>query len=151
MLFRKRSKKPQAEPPSVGGLAFFASLVFLSLLAVNNLVGILALLQAGTILKLTYFAAAAAAGFLAAKFIFRGHWAVFLHELKHSIVSNLAGNRAKGMKIRRSHGHFEYAYSERTAAYNAFIHLAPYFLPLFTVVALLLVYLLLYPNHIYML
>lgn len=72
---------------------------------------------------------------------------VFLHELKHSIMSNLAGNRAKGMKIKRKTGHFTYQYTADTAKYNAMIALAPYFLPLFTVSSILIVLVFLREHH----
>ena len=58
---------------------------------------------------------------------------VFIHELKHSIVSNLAGNKAKGMKIDQETGHFEYTYTKATSHLNAFISLAPYTFPLFLI------------------
>ena len=57
---------------------------------------------------------------------------VFIHELKHSIVSNLAGNKAKGMKVDKETGHFEYTFTKQTSHLNAFISLAPYTFPIFS-------------------
>jgi uncharacterized membrane-anchored protein len=61
-----------------------------------------------------------------------------LHELKHSVLSNFAGNRAKGMKVLRDSGHFEYEFTKDTGKFNPFIALAPYFLPICTLPALLI-------------
>ena len=62
---------------------------------------------------------------------------MLIHEFKHSVISNLVGNRHRGLKIGRNSGHYSYAYSKRTAHYNAFISLAPYITPVFTFVAVL--------------
>lgn len=82
------------------------------------------------------FLGSVAVGSGLAHILIKDHLSVFIHELKHSIVSNLAGNRAKGMEIKRNTGHFEYEYTKKTAAYNAFIFLAPYYFPLTSIVAL---------------
>ncbi len=66
-----------------------------------------------------------------------GSLSVFLHELKHSVLSNLVGNRAKGMKVRRDSGHFEYEFTKETGRFNPFIALAPYFFPIITLPAAL--------------
>ena len=71
--------------------------------------------------------------------VIRGRISVFFHELKHSIVSSLAGNKSKGMKIEEETGHFQYAYSKDTSHLNAFISLAPYTFPLFSLAVLPLV------------
>jgi hypothetical protein len=42
------------------------------------------------------------------------------------------------MKIERDSGHLEYAYSKQTAHYNAFIALAPYIVPMWTFVMILM-------------
>lgn len=85
---------------------------------------------------LKFFSCALLGVILAAIFI-QGRFSVFLHELKHSVLSNLVGNRAKGMKVLRDSGHFEYEFTQETGRFNPFIALAPYFLPLCTAPALL--------------
>src|SRR5262249_1971789 len=50
---------------------------------------------------------------------------------------NLAGNRAKNMRVASESGDFTYEYTKRTAHLNAFIALAPYWFPLFTIVVTL--------------
>lgn len=84
-------------------------------------------------------------GFLSWLFI-RGHTSVLIHEFKHAIISNLVGNKWKGMKIERDSGHFTYAHTKRAAEYNAFISLAPYWLPLFTL-PMIAVSLTLFPHN----
>jgi hypothetical protein len=69
---------------------------------------------------------------------FRNSISVLIHETKHSIVSNLAGNRAKGMKIDKDSGEFTYEYTRSTAKFNALIALAPYFLPCFAFLGMLI-------------
>ncbi len=85
--------------------------------------------------------AALGAGFLFGCFFtwifIRGFLSVILHELKHAVVAILAGNSPKGFKIGQEEGHFEYSFTEDTASYNAFIFLAPYSIPLCTIIFLL--------------
>ncbi len=74
-------------------------------------------------------------GFILAALI-PGKLSVFIHELKHSLVSSLAGNKSKGMAYKDNTGHFEYTYTSKTAHLNAFISLAPYILPVFSALML---------------
>ncbi len=146
MFFRK--KQEEDLPQTVGGIAFFCSLIFLVLLALVNALFLMLHFR-----DMNYFSALCCGvgllcGFWFASRFIGGHVAVFVHELKHSIVANLAGNRAKGMLIRRTHGHFEYEYTQDTAAYNAFISLAPYWFPLFLLVVWPLVLLFLQQQHL---
>lgn len=84
----------------------------------------------------------------ASHFLIKGRISVFIHEFKHSLISNFAGNRAKGMKIGSNSGHFTYEFSKDTAHFNAFIALAPYWVPLFTVPAIGLGYAFWRQDHI---
>jgi len=130
------SKTKEGEKTS-GGLAFYASLFFLVLLSANNILALRSLARAGGIGNFAYFALAASIGAVIASLLVRNELSVFIHELKHSIVSNLSGNRAKGMKVRSNSGHFVYEYTEATRAYNAFISVAPYWFPFCQIIVLI--------------
>lgn len=130
--------KQETKPTPVGGLAFFSSLVVLCLLGPYNLGFLIAHLSFGVLINWLYFLLALFAGFFLARFTIRGHPAVFIHELKHSILSNLVGNKAQSLSVRRSSGKFAYKYTPDTAPYNAFIALAPYILPLFALASFLI-------------
>lgn len=128
---------PMPPPPSrsdtrspVGGLAFYLSLVAVALLAFSNCLVLRDLLPTAPPTALLIGTVATGAGWILSRLVVRDYLHVFLHEQKHAIVANLAGNRARGMRVRRQAGHFEYAYSKATAHLNAFIALAPYYLPL---------------------
>jgi hypothetical protein len=124
----------------VGGFAFFLSLGALLPTGLLTLVLSLRAWDPAFMRPTGIFAASALAGTLVAHFLIRGHISVLIHEFKHSLVSGLVGNKRKGMKIGKSSGHFEYAYTKRTAHMNAFISLAPYILPLFTFVGCLVAF-----------
>ena len=122
----------------VGGFAFFLSLA--ALLPTGIMFTTLTLLRVGTANSTTtvnFIFATLAGGAIAQMFI-RGHLSVFIHEFKHSLVSNLVGNRHKGMKIGERSGHYQYSYTKSTAHYNAFISLAPYITPVFTFISVVL-------------
>jgi hypothetical protein len=144
-----RSKEPQelSRNNRVGGIAFFVSLIFLCLLATLNSLTLIAMQESGTVLRWVAFTAAGAVGFFLAHRFSPERFAVFVHELKHSIVSNLAGNRAKRFKVQDRSGSFTYEYTKQTAAYNAFIALAPYWFPLFSIVGIPSLVFLLSPVH----
>ncbi len=125
----KKSKDAIEEHGPVGGIAFFVSLVVLYILTIANLSILPALLTEQSFFRWRLFIVGAIVGAACARYFIRGRISVFLHELKHSVLSNLAGNRAKGMRIDEESGHFEYSYTKRTAHMNALIALAPYFLP----------------------
>lgn len=131
-------KKKKGPPLKVGGIAFFASLFLLGLLGLLNLACLPTLLDRQALGNWLYFSPALMCGALLARFLVRGHLSVFLHELKHSILANLAGNKAGKMRIRSRSGEFAYKYSAETAPYNAFIALAPYLIPIFSFAALAL-------------
>lgn len=137
---KARKKEKDTTDEVVGGFAFFLSL--LALLPTGILFFGLALFQvrdadikiAGTFIISIVFGAVLTQGMI------RGHFSVLLHEFKHSLISNLVGNKRKGMRIDERSGHFEYAYTKKTAHFNAFISLAPYIVPIFTFVAVLMAF-----------
>ncbi|MEY4667563.1 MAG: hypothetical protein RL518_262 [Pseudomonadota bacterium] len=122
----------------VGGFAFFLSLA--ALLPTGLMFTTLTFLRLETANSTTTvnFIFAALAGAAIAQMFIRGHLSVFIHEFKHSLISNLVGNRHKGMKIGKRSGHYQYAYTKSTAHYNAFISLAPYITPVFTFISVVL-------------
>jgi len=132
------SSDVQEKPDLVGGFAFFLSLA--ALLPTGLMFTTLTFFRLETANSTTTvnFIFAALAGAAIAQMFIRGHLSVFIHEFKHSLVSNLVGNRHKGMKIGERSGHYQYAYTKSTAHYNAFISLAPYITPVFTFFSILL-------------
>lgn len=119
-------------PDPVGGFAFFLSLLLL--LPAGFLMLSLALQQARetNLQTALTFLGCVIFGALLSQNLIRGHLSVLLHEFKHSLISNLVGNRYKGMRIDENSGDFQYAYTKKTAHYNAFISLAPYIVPIFS-------------------
>jgi hypothetical protein len=118
----------------VGGFPFFLSLA--ALLPTGLLFTILAVARIpysdpGTTVA---FIVAILVGALCAKLFIRKHISVLIHEFKHSLISNLVGNKHKGMKIDEDSGYYRWAYTKNTAHFNAFIALAPYIVPVFTFV-----------------
>ncbi|MCO6432343.1 MAG: hypothetical protein J5J00_15925 [Deltaproteobacteria bacterium] len=145
------SKKEKLDTGKVGGVAFFLSLLAIIMLAGLSL-SVLpkVLMSRAKTDSFLWSAAGLALGVLISRAI-RGKPAVLIHELKHSILSNFIGNKWKEIKVRSRSGHFEYGYYKSTAKYNAFISLAPYWLPLFSLVAVPVAYAALYPHHHFML
>lgn len=117
----------EAESPQdlVGGFAFFLSLG--ALLPTGTLFTALTLYRfsEADLTSIRTFVIAALFGVALTHILIKGHLSTFLHEIKHSIISNLVGNRHRGFRIGEHSGHYEYAYSKQTAHYNAFISLAP--------------------------
>ncbi len=133
---RKEGAKELSHTNRVGGLAFFVSLTFLCVLGFLNSLTLISLQSLATLPRWASFAGGSVVGFLVARYLFPERFCVFIHELKHSVISNLAGNRAKRFKVADRSGSFTYEYTKQTAAYNAFIALAPYWLPLFSIVGI---------------
>ncbi|MCB0337386.1 MAG: hypothetical protein KDD62_13815, partial [Bdellovibrionales bacterium] len=113
---------------------FFVSFFCLALICISNIffLAVLAVEIESAWANFVQFAMGGLIGSWIAHMFIKGHSSVLIHEVKHSIVSNLVGNRAKGMRIQRKSGHFKYSYTKATEKYNALIALAPYFLPVFT-------------------
>jgi len=137
----KASRKSASDAPHkrsenerVGGFAFFLSLILLLPTGLVFFIVAIRQIRDADIADAAIFILAAILGMMVAHGCIRDHISVLIHEFKHSLISNLAGNKYKGMKIDRNSGHMEYAYTKRTAHYNAFISLAPYIVPIFTTI-----------------
>lgn len=123
----------------VGGIPFVVSILCLLIVTVTNLALIRSLIQPNSFPNLALFAVTALAGAIVASIFLRGRISTLLHEYRHMIVSGLAGNRPKKIKVSRDDsGSFEYAYTKSTARHNACISLAPYFFPFFLILGGLL-------------
>jgi hypothetical protein len=122
----------------IGGLVFVCSFFALLLLACASFAVLLTLIPHSCPDLGLFFVVAALAGGVGTKHLFPRRLSVFIHELKHAIMSNLSGNRAKDLVVRSHRGSFTYAYTKDTAHMNAFISVAPYWMPLFTCAAALL-------------
>ena len=129
-----RSFEPELDPenPKVGGLTFFVSLVFVSIIAIVNAYHLPALWDSVAFYNWTRFGMGFVIGGWFASLFLRNRLAVFIHETKHAVLSGLVGNQAKAIKVQKHTGHYEYSYTKQTKRYNAFIALAPYWLPLFS-------------------
>jgi len=130
-----RKKTAKLDTSKVGGLAFFFSFLVVIPLALLSIAFLGSTLPTAPLGPLTRFGFGALGGAVAARLLIRGHTAVFVHEFKHSVVANLVGNKATGWRIRKRSGHFQYEFTEKTAGYNAFISIAPYWLPPITIAA----------------
>lgn len=117
----------------VGGLAFLASipaLLVLDILIVKNL---LPLLSVNTPFLFWWVLGGTLLGVIFAPIFSKGKPYIFIHEVKHAIVSSLAGNKWKKMRVNEDSGSFEYTYYKHTAHLNAFISLAPYWFPMISI------------------
>lgn len=135
---RRKRKGDKITPQKSGGIAFFMSLFFLTVLTLSNIYSLPGLWGPVALQRLVRFLAGFVVGGWFASTLIKGRHAVLIHEVKHAIISGFAGNKWKRMKVKGDSGYFRYAYSKSTAEYNAFIALAPYWLPLFTLPALLI-------------
>lgn len=135
-------KPREKEKKKVGGLAFFASLTFLALISINNLVVLPTIWGEGSEGRVTFFIIGAALGVWLVHFFVpkEGNFSTLIHEYKHAILATLVGNKWKKLKVKGAGGKFSYAYTKETAGYNAFISLAPYYLLLFTIPTALIVF-----------
>ncbi|MCI5065266.1 hypothetical protein MRY87_06045, partial [bacterium] len=122
----------------IGGASFFFSyLVLLGLVPMH--IGLLyAVIVEAPLASVALFFIGLILGWWAAYTFFRGQTSVLIHEYKHAILSTLMGNRWKGISLKGMSGTFRYSYTKETARYNAFISLAPYFLPIFTFTGIIL-------------
>jgi hypothetical protein len=133
------SDNDESEPQElVGGFAFYLSLAALLPTGVMfTTLTFLRIRSADSDASVSFIIAALVGAALAQMFI-QGRLSVLIHEFKHSVVSNLVGNRHRGLRIGTDSGHYQYAYSKRTAHYNAFISLAPYIVPVFTFISVII-------------
>jgi len=125
------------ETERIGGFAFFLSLFMLLPTALLLMAVCLTAIRPIDYQALAVFGGACVFGVLLGHSAIRGHLSVLIHESKHAVVSNLVGNKRKGMKIDEGSGYFTYTYTKRTAHLNFLISLAPYILPVFTFVGAL--------------
>ena len=146
MFFKK--KKEKRHEGKVGGLAYFCSLIVLCILGPINIFLNLYILELKAVYPWIVFTVCIALGVFIAHLFIQGHWSVFFHELKHSVLSGLAGNKARDWDIKEQSGHFEYSYTKDTAAYNAFISLAPYWIPLFSLPTIIASWIFLKDTHL---
>ena len=126
--------KPINNSPQ-GGFAFFFSYVCLIVLAVSNMRIVVQILPEADIYDLTLLGSGLILGWWAAFTFFRGQISVLIHEYKHAILATIIGNKWKKIKLKGMSGVFHYTYTRDTKEFNAFISLAPYFLPVFTLTA----------------
>ena len=136
---RRDKDKEIPEQKPVGGLAFFTTLVLAAVFCGIAPLALIRIWVPESAPRVAYFLGASLVSYFIASLIVRHHFAVLIHEFKHALVSSFSGNKSKGMKIDRESGHFQYEYTKATAASNAFISVAPYWLPIFTVPTLGLV------------
>ena len=122
----------------VGGFALYLSLAALLPTGVMFTTLTFLRIKAADSEATVSFIISALVGAALAQMFIRGRLSVLIHEFKHSVVSNLVGNRHRGLRIGVDSGHYQYAYSKRTAHYNAFISLAPYIVPVFTFISVII-------------
>jgi hypothetical protein len=131
---------PKIHTGKVGGAFYFFSLfsvVLLASLLTRFSVDFLSTSTINTKISLLQILISLLIGFFIAALV-PSKVSVFLHELKHSIISSLAGNKAKSMSYKEDSGDFQYTFTKNTAHLNAFISLAPYLLPIFSIIGLVL-------------
>ncbi len=128
---KKRSDSSETKE-TPGGPLFYISMIALLIIGTSNTLYLFDLWDDAARERAYNFVFGIICGIAFASLFIRNHLSVLVHELKHAVISGLAGNRFKGLKIGRESGHFKYAYSKESAHHNATISLAPYWLPIFT-------------------
>lgn len=135
------SRKKKDESPA-GGVVYFLSIIFLFVLsALLTLSFIIWVFSKAHFPNWCAFIICALLGYIISHYGLRGRFSVFVHEFKHKLTSGLAGNKPKSLSVGDNEGAFEYEYTKHTAHLNAFIALAPYYVPLFSAVAIAAIYL----------
>lgn len=132
-MAKSKDEDTDSQEP-VGGFAFFLSLAVLIPVGVSSFSLAIGTWKPSFLPAVASFCAGVFGGAFIAYTMIRGPLHVFIHELKHSIVSNLVGNKSKGIKYGDEAGAFRYSYTKRTSHFNAFISLAPYCLPIATLI-----------------
>jgi hypothetical protein len=138
--YNETDEATEKEQSPIGGFAFFLSLTLLLPTSLVLLALALSRLEQASLIPLCTLLGATGAGCLLAHVLVKRHISVLLHEFKHSLISNLVGNKRKRMKIDEQSGFFEYTYTKQTAHFNFLIALAPYIIPVFTFVATLFIF-----------
>jgi hypothetical protein len=131
-VFDEKKVEADEQQKPVGGLAFFLSLFLLSPSSVVLLLFAFSYTTLDNAHLLALLLIATLTGAVAARVLIKRHISVLLHESKHSLVSNLVGNKRKRMHIDEHSGFFEYSFTKETAHFNFLIALAPYIVPVFT-------------------
>lgn len=131
------ARKNKDKKSSFGGITFMLSMTSLFIIALHNLYLLKDLIDQNTTASLGMFVAGGYLGYLITKRYFYGRFAVFIHELKHAIIATISGNKFKDIHIGQDSGFYKYEYTEKTARYNGFIALAPYWVPLFSLPVLI--------------
>lgn len=144
---KKRTRDKKARSERHGGIAFFVSLGALIFLSLFNFFLLPELWDSLVIAPLIRFGIGVFIGVWLAQGFLKGRFSVAIHEFKHRLISGLVGNKHKGFVVKKNSGEYRYEYTKETAQYNAFIALAPYWVPLFTGIALLLSLTLWRHNH----
>jgi len=138
-FFKRREKEiKDTSDDVVGGFAFFLSLALLfptGLLLLSLAIRQIRQAEVGNVI---IFLAALVVGAAFAYRFMQGHLSVLIHEWKHELISSLVGNKNKRMEVGRDTGSLQYEYTRKTAHFNAFISLAPYIVPIFTFIGVLI-------------
>lgn len=116
-----------------GGVFFFSSLIFtyvFSILFSPAALNVIATTSTWT--RWRGFLGGMLLGLGLVKLLISGKTETLLHEIRHNVFSGFVGNKPKKIEVHDKGGSFEYEYTQETAKFNAFISLAPYFLPFFT-------------------
>lgn len=127
-----KTKVQKEKRAAVGGISFFFSYFVLILLSFSNIYVLGLVLSEALFFNVVILLCGAIVGLWAAYTFFSGQISVLIHEYKHAILATLVGNKWKRLKLEGMGGSFQYSYTKDTAQYNAFIGLAPYFLPVLT-------------------
>ena len=116
-----------------GGVFFFSSLVFTYVFFVLFSPSALQIfITESTWTRWRGFLGGTLLGLGLVKLLISGKTETLLHEIRHNVFSGFVGNKPKKIEVHDKGGSFEYEYTESTAKFNAFINLAPYYLPFFT-------------------
>jgi len=116
----------------MGGFAYFISIPALILIDAGLMTHLIKSVSDFFNELTLWFIGGASIGVCLSPLFSSGRLHVFMHETKHAIAASLAGNKWKRMNVEGESGSYEYSYTKRTAHLNAFIALAPYWLPLLT-------------------
>lgn len=155
-MFFKKKVKENTDP--VGGFPFFLSIFCIVIFTINNLYHLPKLFfeiyaedqeafKEG-LKSLFLFLGCGFLSFALTPYFIKNSLAVFLHEFKHKFLAVLVGNKYKEMKVGKEEGHVVYEFTKKTKLFNAFISLAPYFLPILTFGLLIFTIYFFYNNHL---
>ncbi len=133
MKIKRRRESEDKPSKKVGGFAFLISIPALTLLVSGIYYVIIPRVFSINTDALAWLTGGCMLGLILAKPVSKGRLYVFLHEVKHAVVSSIAGNKWKKMKVGPETGSFEYTYYKHTAHLNAFISLAPYWFPIISI------------------